>query len=354
MRPPTHVPRGATTCDAGSGPDSITPTRTRFVEDLRGITQPPSAEDTESPPIGATMNVTVASSRGSRRESVSMPNPNATLGDLKRAYRPEVSSHRMSFKFVPKDGTPVVTLSGDGKTLRDLGVGGGDEVVFKDLGPQVGYRTVFVVEYAGPIAIMLLFACRPSLVYPEGDPMGDSARMWAGLFLMHFIKAMPPPPPREAETFLVHKFSRPTMPMLNIFKNSAYYWLFAAFIGYYLCHPAYTAPGYGLAPVAVAGWAVCQCLNLSVHLQLAGMRDRDGDTARRAPRGPLFFVSCPNYTFEVLGWSFFSFGTGIPLSWAFTVVGLLQMTDWARKKHRAYVKAEPELRKRKAIIPFVI
>ena len=28
---------------------------------------------------------------------------------------------------------------------------------FKDLGPQVGWKTVFYVEYAGPIVITLLF-----------------------------------------------------------------------------------------------------------------------------------------------------------------------------------------------------
>lgn len=34
----------------------------------------------------------------------------------------------------------------------DIGV-----LYFKDLGPQVGWKTVFYVEYAGPIVITLLF-----------------------------------------------------------------------------------------------------------------------------------------------------------------------------------------------------
>ena len=80
----------------------------------------------------------------------------------------------------------------------------------------------------------------------------------------------------------------------------------------------------------------------------------DGDQTRKAPRGGLFnLASCPNYTFEVLGWVFFSLGTNILSSWAFTAVGFLQMADWAKKKHRDYVKNEADLKKRAAIVPFV-
>ena len=40
----------------------------------------------------------------------------------------------------------------------------------------------------------------------------------------------------------VHRFSNATMPIMNIFKNSVYYWGFAAFVAYNNCHPLYTAP----------------------------------------------------------------------------------------------------------------
>lgn len=36
---------------------------------------------------------------------------------------------------------------------------------FKDLGPQIGYRTVFLVEYFGPILFVLFFYSRPSFIY---------------------------------------------------------------------------------------------------------------------------------------------------------------------------------------------
>ena len=40
----------------------------------------------------------------------------------------------------------------------------------------------------------------------------------------------------------MHRFSNATMPIMNIFKNSVYYWGFAAFVAYNNCHPLYTAP----------------------------------------------------------------------------------------------------------------
>jgi len=61
----------------------------------------------------------------------------------------------------------------------------------------------------------------------EMDPV---AYMGVVCWVGHFLK-------REYETFFIHKFSRVTMPRSNLYKNCAYYWLFAIFVGHPLCSP---------------------------------------------------------------------------------------------------------------------
>ena len=299
------------------------------------------------------MKVTVVSGkREPKREVLDLPE-HATLAHLKAAFKPSMDIHRKSFKLAGEtEDAKAVALNDDTATLIDLGVTAQREVQFKDLGPQIGYRTVFVTEYAGPIAFMLMYAMRPDLIYGAGAskmPLGDNQKLFIGAFVAHFVK-------RELETFFVHKFSRPTMPMRNIFKNCSYYWSFAAFMGYFLCHPEYTAPASALtSKIAALGMLVMEIGNLAVHLRFANMRKAEGDQRRDAPKGGLFaLVSCPNYTFEVMSWVMYSVGSGVLMSWAFTAVGFLQMSEWALKKHRGYVKAEPQLKSRKALVPFLL
>jgi hypothetical protein len=139
----------------------------------------------------------------------------------------------------------VARLDGASRTLGSFAAEGGFgladaglQLIDKDYGRQIGYKTVFIVEYLGPILIMMFYAMRPSFLMGAGA----SARPWHWVakwgvvaWLLHFIK-------RELETLYVHKFSRPTMPFFNLFKNSIYYWGFALVVGRCLCDPDYTAP----------------------------------------------------------------------------------------------------------------
>ena len=232
----------------------------------------------------------------------------------------------------------------------------GKTPLLKDMGPQFSYRGVFLIEYAGPLFIMMLYALRPALLFGEGWSLAPVQGEWSDVATLgfwcwcaHFLK-------RELETLFVHKFSRPTMPLSNLFKNSIYYWTFGAIVGLVLCHPQYTPNPNPLAvQVGLAIFVVSELLNGAVHLQLAGMRPAEGSDERKPPTGGLFALcSCPNYFFEVLGWVGFSVMTNIPFAWAFTLVGFLQMWQWANGKHRGYVKQDASLRKRAAIIPFLL
>lgn len=46
-----------------------------------------------------------------------------------------------------------------------LGLKNGSKLYVKDLGPQIGWSTVFMAEYAGPIFVYLIFYARSSLLY---------------------------------------------------------------------------------------------------------------------------------------------------------------------------------------------
>ncbi|RLN91550.1 hypothetical protein BBJ28_00010964 [Nothophytophthora sp. Chile5] len=299
------------------------------------------------------LSVVAAGKRAKDLGVVRVEGASPTVAELKAAFERSagVSRFRQSFK-LPSDGS---TLSDDGKSLADYGVKDGAQLVFKDLGPQIGYRTVFVAEYFGPLAFVLYYATRPGWIYgadAASQALSSAALLGVGAWTLHFLK-------RELETFFVHRFSRPTMPLRNLFKNCIYYWSFGAVVGYPLCHPQYNGPASALQVQAgLALFGVSEFLNLCVHVQLRNLRPAEGSKERPVPKGPLFaLVSCPNYTFEVLGWVGFSLFTQVAASYVFTVMGFLQMTDWAIKKHRGYLKSYGDAYKklrRKAIVPFVV
>ena len=53
--------------------------------------------------------------------------------------------------------------------LKELGVTAGATLYFKDRGTQIGWSTVFMAEYAGPLLVYLLFYIRPWLFYGDVD-----------------------------------------------------------------------------------------------------------------------------------------------------------------------------------------
>ena len=210
-------------------------------------------------------------------------------------------------------------------------------------GPQIAWRTVFIIEYLGPLIFHpLIFGLR-QIIYRNPDPSwsfpaaSSSAKLSCLFITLHFLK-------RELETIFVHRFSSATMPQFNIFKNSAHYWLFAGLnIALFTYSPADFSPTSRNVPdwwlaIATLLFGIGELGNLSAHLTLRKLRS-EGGAERGIPHGGVFDlvpVTCPNYFFETIAWLGIwaanrSLSTGL-----FLVIALVQMALWAWKKEKRY------------------
>ncbi|XP_072430734.1 very-long-chain enoyl-CoA reductase-like isoform X7 [Chiloscyllium punctatum] len=152
-------------------------------------------------------------------------------------------------------------------------------------------------------------------------------------------------------------------PQVGWTTNCFYYWGFTAWLAYFINHPLYTPPLYGDQQVHLALYTflVCEIGNFSIHLALRNLRS-EGSKMRKIPyptKNPFtwlfFFVSCPNYTYEVGSWIGFTIMTQCLPVGLFTLIGFFQMTVWAKGKHHMYLKEfkdYPTLRM--PIIPFLL
>ncbi len=220
-------------------------------------------------------------------------------------------------------------------------------LIFPHTGPQIAWRTVFLVEYAGPLLIHPLFyALLPS---PQASHLQTLSLV---LVCLHFAK-------RELETLFVHRFSSATMPAFNIIKNSAHYWLLSGLnMAYWIYLPSAPAAQESNPYITYAGlalFAIGEVGNLSTHITLRNLRSAGG-TERGIPQGLGFnWVTCPNYMFEAIAW------TGISIvSWSlstvlFAVVAIVQMSIWARKRESAYRRdfGGSYQKKRYSLVPLI-
>ncbi|KAF4613842.1 hypothetical protein D9613_008091 [Agrocybe pediades] len=308
--------------------------------------------------------------------------PETTVADVKRAIAEKYPRFKPSRQ--------RITLKGERKPLETetklsdvLDAGAKTwELDVKDLGAQISWRTVFIVEYLGPLLIHPVFYHFPKIFYGV-DVQHSALQKWVLLFsflqasgwfaeyrqgdrrrdtwmsayvyaftMLHFLK-------RELETLYVHRFSHDTMPWVNIFRNSGV--LFAADI----YRPAFSATSPAIVNSirsnehflwACTGlWAFAEISNLHTHLTVRSLRP-PGTRRRAIPYGYGFnLVSFPNYFFEIVGWVVISVMTrsiGVSI---FTAVATCTMGLWAAKKHRNYKKefGKEYPRNRKAMIPFI-
>ncbi|EMG46789.1 hypothetical protein SBY92_005295 [Candida maltosa Xu316] len=238
------------------------------------------------------------------------------------------------------------------------------DLFVKDLGPQISWRTVFLVEYFGPFIFHFLFYYVQSLYGRSAAPFPhtQTQKLAFAMVVLHFLK-------RELETIFVHKFSNATMPAFNIFKNSGHYWILSGFnLAYFVYAPTNqsglfkfffhvnelsTFVNYALFGL----WAFAELSNLTTHLILSSLR-KDDTKKYVIPFGYGFdLVSCPNYFFESLSWVAYALLVGNWSAWIFVLVSSGQMWLWAVKKHKRYLQTfgdDYKKLKRKIYIPYVI
>ncbi|KAG6865004.1 hypothetical protein C0991_005692 [Blastosporella zonata] len=236
----------------------------------------------------------------------------------------------------------------------------GGELQLKDLGAQISWRTVFLIEYGGPLVIHPLVYHFPRIWYGQEVHHSALQKYVYAFVMLHFLK-------RELETIFVHRFSHGTMPFRNVFKNSFHYHVLSGLaLAYDVYRPRFSATSSYVSGtirsnnnflwICTAIWAFAELSNLHTHLTLRSLRPANS-RARAIPHGYGFsFLSCPNYFFETLAWTVVSMMTGSVASLVFLAVSTTQMVLWAIKKHKNYKKefGKEYPRGRNAMIPFIL
>lgn len=262
-------------------------------------------------------------------------------------------------KYKPIDSDKTLNEVFDAQSLL------GEVVLYaKDLGLQIAWKTVFIIEYLGPIVIHALFYFVTSYVF--GVNKTPTQKLAFQLAVLHFLK-------REYETLFVHRFSNATMPFFNLFKNSGHYWFLSGLnlsvflysfdmksleaagpIRKFLFHvndfPAI------VSFLLVCLWIFAEVSNFLVHLKLASIRSQD-KKAYAIPYGYGFdWVVCPNYFFESLAWLSYALLVGNWSAWLFLLVSSVQMYVWALKKNKRYLTTfgdEYKKLRRAKYVPFL-
>ncbi|OBA25386.1 hypothetical protein HANVADRAFT_73962 [Hanseniaspora valbyensis NRRL Y-1626] len=211
------------------------------------------------------------------------------------------------------------------------------EVFVKDLGPQISWRLVFMIEYFGPIFIHTVLYHLSSLKQFNSTVVDPS--LVKTVYLMHLVHYLK----REFESVFVHSFSNSTMPLFNVFKNSFHYWILNGLIGL-----GYLGYGFNFSNdlninlnILWALFIVFESSNFMCHLKLRQIGDallKQGIKERKPINDGVFkYLVSPNYTFEVLSWVVvtltFNFNFFAVI---FLLVSTTQMYLWAMKKNKKY------------------
>lgn len=102
--------------------------------------------------------------------------PTTTVKDLKaqiQSANKKWSIHRQALRLEVRGKTLK-----DSDTIESLNLRTGSKLYVKDLGPQIGWTTVFLAEYAGPLIVYLWIYQRPWIFYGDAAsaPIGTTAQ----------------------------------------------------------------------------------------------------------------------------------------------------------------------------------
>ena len=248
----------------------------------------------------------------------------------------QVSRNRLGIMIVlNKDDKEIKTfLSDDFQKLSFYEGADNPDTVFhiKDIGAQINYRLVYVIEYLGPLIFSLIFFIRYAYIYKKLNPQNNLQVHVCCYFIMtifHYTK-------RIMESLYVHIFSRTTMPLSNLFKNCAYYWgIFGLLCGYTLFDPYGKDLTFLIFPryVFILFFIGAEMENLKTHSILREMKINGKGKKIMPPKTDGFqYVLCANYMWEFFAWLSFSLFSLNIFVILFTFCGFLQMMQWALKK----------------------
>ncbi|XP_029456762.1 trans-2,3-enoyl-CoA reductase-like [Rhinatrema bivittatum] len=287
--------------------------------------------------------------------------PLSTLLDIKHRFHkacPEWYPSRVGLRQERSTSLDGPFLK-DSIVIQNLAVSSIITLYFTDLGQQVSWTTVFLTEYSGPLLIYLLFYARLASIY-NIEESNESIRhpvvhLACFCHCLHYVRCI-------LETLFVHNISEGHTPLKNLIKGCAFYWGFTSWIAYYINHPQYTPPSFGNRQIFLPlfTFLVCEAGNHFINVALVHQSSPGNRTCFPGPTCNPFtwlamLVSCPNYTYEIGSWISFTVMTQTLPVGIFAFLMIIQMSLWARKKHKIYLKkCNTYMRRKAAIIPFIL
>ncbi|XP_006877383.1 PREDICTED: trans-2,3-enoyl-CoA reductase-like [Chrysochloris asiatica] len=244
-------------------------------------------------------------------------------------------------------------------TIQSIAASSIVTLYFTDLGQQVSWNTVFLAEYTGPLLIYLLFYLRIPYIYDAKESSRILCHPVVHLacfcHCIHYIRCL-------METLFVHKVSGRHTPLTNLVTSCAFYWGFTSWIAYYINHPRYTPPLFGTRQVIISAinFLICEAGNHFINVVLAHSNHTGNNACFPNPTYNPFtwlfaLVSCPNYTYEIGSWISLTIMTQTLPVGVFTLLMSIQMSLWAQKKHKFYLKKfHPYMHRKSAMIPFIL